>query len=149
MVRLLCFALLTTIGLNAAPHAQGPTNTLYIQVLRGTERNRSPEAEWKAIGPKLSQKLSSVFKWKHYWEVKRQKVAVTQEKVTKIYLLPDRDLEIETVKGGPAELRLYLKGELRRKLRLPVKTKVAILGGDSAEDEGWFIVVRRDKPSGE
>jgi len=53
--------------------------------------------------------------------------------------MPSRDLEIETVEGGQAELRLYLKGELRRKLRLPAKTKLVILGGDSAEDEGWFM----------
>jgi hypothetical protein len=58
-------------------------------------------------------------------------------------------LEMELVKDGQAELRLYRKGELRRKVTASAESKMSILGGDAAENEGWFIVVRREKPSTE
>jgi hypothetical protein len=149
MNRLLFTLVLVSLAINAAWSAEDHTITLYVQVIRGTDQEKPEDAAWKAIGPKLSKALSSVFAWKHFWEVKRREVVVTKGKVPKIKVTPERDLEIELVKDGQAELRLYRKGQLMRKMTVLISSKLSILGGDAAENEGWFIVVRRDRPSTE
>ncbi|MBC8003370.1 MAG: hypothetical protein H7X97_12355 [Opitutaceae bacterium] len=148
MNRFLCAILL--VGLIAGPARsgqEGASVTYYIQLIHGTNDPDAQKPNWKAVGPKLSQVFSPAFTWKHYWEVKRQEVVVTGGKVSKVKVTDDRSLEIELMKDGQTELRLYRVGELKRKMRTSGESKMSILGGDAAGKDGWFIVVRRDKPS--
>lgn len=147
--RLLGAVFLVTFAFIPASSAEDRSVTFHIQLIRGTNEKQPRDTEWKAIGPKLTKALAPVFSWKYYWEVKRYETAVIRGKSTRIKVMPERDLEIELIKGGRAELRLYRKGELRRKMTASIDSKLSILGGAAAEDEGWFIVVRRDKPSTE
>ncbi len=65
----------------------------------------------------------------------------------KARITPERELEIKLAPGQEVELRLYRKGELRQEMRMSVDSPMTILGGDAVNHEGWFIVVRRDRPS--
>jgi hypothetical protein len=143
----ICFIALTALAICAAAGTEDLATTFYIQIVHGTDQEKSKNPEWKSIGPKLRKTLSSVFKWKHYWEVKRLSVSTGTGKASRIHLIKERDLEIKVLKSGQAELRLIRKGDLKRKLQMPLETRITILGGDADEDQGWFIVVRRDKPS--
>jgi hypothetical protein len=62
-------------------------------------------------------------------------------------MAPDRTLELELADTGILELRSYRKGKPTTKTRVSVADKLTVLGGDSNESDGWFLVVRRDKPS--
>lgn len=128
---------------------EGSTVAYYVQLIQGTNGEKPQEANWKPVGPKLSQVLSPVFTWKHYWEVKRDEILVVGGKVSKIKVTTDRSLEIELMKDGQTELRLYRAGELKRRMRTSGESGMSILGGDAPGKDGWFIVVRRDKPSTE
>ena len=150
MNRFLCTIILVALTVSRAWSAQeGSPATYYVQLIQGTNEEKPQDASWRAVGPKLSQVLSPVFTWKHYWEVKREEVVVTGGNVSKVKVTADRSLEIELIKDGQTELRLYRAGELKRKMRTSGETGMSILGGDAPGKDGWFIVVRRDKPTTE
>lgn len=148
MNRFFCAILLVALIVVPGRGAQeGASVTYYIQLIHGTNEEKPKDPGWKAVGPKLSQVFSPAFTWKHYWEVKRETIVATGGKISKVTVSSGRTLEIELIKDGQTELRLYRAGELKRKMRTSGESKMSILGGDAAGKEGWFIVVRRDKPS--
>jgi hypothetical protein len=149
MPRLLCTIWLLALVVPRLLAAEDHSVTFYIQLVRGTKTDKPMQVNWKPIGAKLSKKLSPVFKWARYWEVTRSQVTAVKGKSVRKKITPERDLELTLLKGNKAELRLYRKGALVRKVTVSTDATMSILGGDAAEDEGWFIIVRRDKPSTE
>src|SRR5437870_3166918 len=82
--------------------------TYYVQLIRGTDQEYQ-EATWKPVGPKLSSRLSPIFRWKNYWQVNCQSVSVKKGKPTRHRLSDVREVEIELVNPSEIEIRLYLK----------------------------------------
>lgn len=143
---ILCLVVSTLLGVGFAASADDEPLTYYIQLIRGTDREVPEDPKWKPIGERLSQKLSSVFRMKHYWEVNRQKVSVKKGKVTRTRLNKEREVEIELLDQDVVEIRLFRNGVLTRKTDGSKNTRTRILGGDKGGDEFWFVVVRRDEP---
>lgn len=144
MIRSLC--VITILAVALVLTAQQKPVTVYVQLVRGTHQDTPESEDWKPIGPRLSKKLSPVFKWPHYWEVKRHAVMVYPHQVSKVNW-EDRLIEIELMEPGHSEIRLYRKGKLVRKSRQQFDSKLAIMGGDSEGDQSWFVVVRKDNPT--
>ena len=145
MNRLVCLMLFALVSANAVSSAEEDSVTYYIQLLRGTNQEEIENTKAKEIGPRLKKRLSPVFRWKNYWEVKRTAVKMQPGRVAMVPLSKDRALEIELIGRAESEIRLYTKGALLRKARQPLYTRMSIMGGDS-EDDCWFVVVRRDPP---
>lgn len=141
------FSFLVLLGVSTMCLAGSDPVTLYTQVIRGTEKDKPPQAGWKPVGPKLSNRLCPKFRWNYYWEVNRREVCIQAGKPTRIRLTPDREIEIELGGTGESEIRLYSAGKLTRKSRQSAKSDMTIMGGGWEEPESWFIVVRRDKPT--
>ena len=139
---LLLTLLFATTLFAAAPEKQ----TLYVQVILGCDQDRPANPAHKEIGPKLAAKLSPVFRWKHYWETERRKVEFDPAKVTRLTLAEDRTLEIERLKTGEFEVRLFRKSGLLTKARQPGRGGMAILGGEQPSKDSFFVVVRTDEP---
>ena len=140
LLLLFCFSM-------AVVRAASPEETTYyVQVIWGTDKDRPPGADHREIGPKLSAKLSPVFRWKHYWETECRKVQLSNTKVTKVSLADNRTLEIERLKSGDLEVRLYRRSGLVTKTRQPRNECMAILGGEKTSRDSFFVVVRPDKP---
>ena len=68
-------------------------------------------------------------------------------KGTKTKLTENRELEIHFQNDGRLQLMMYRDGRLVRKMKNLSATERVIMGGNSTNDDGWFAVVRRDKPS--
>ena len=135
----------------SAPLLAGPENgtaTLWVQLVHATQGDSVQFAGWKPIGPELNKRLSDVFRWSDYYEVARREVAVEPGKLAKVRLEGDRDVAISFKSPTEMEIRLYRDGRLVRKALRPVKQRLTIMGGDSSQNEAWFVVVRRDKPKG-
>ena len=147
MYRTLLLVLVIALGINFRAEAEEQPVTYYIQLIRGTTQSAPQNSTWHAIGPRLSEQLSPVFRWNHYWEVDRKTASVERGKVKKIQLNKERTVEIELVKPTVSEIRLYLNGNLVRVSRQSIQSGISIMGGDRETDESWFVVVRRDKPS--
>lgn len=141
-VALLMLCFLATL----VPAADTKPTVLYVQVIRGTDQNKPAGKNYREIGPKLSAKLSPVFKWKHYWETDLKKVDFDPTKVTKLGLSGQRTLEIEKIKSGELEVRLFRRSGLVTKTRQARSGKMAILGGEESNKESFFVVVRSDEP---
>jgi hypothetical protein len=120
--------------------------TLYVQVICGTDQDKPAGSHYREIGPKLSATLSPVFRWKHYWETERKKVYVDPAKVTKVQLADQRSLEIEHLKSGETEVRLFRRTGLVTKNRQGPNGRMFILGGEDSRKDSFFVVVRSDEP---
>lgn len=123
-----------------------PRTTYYVQVIWGTDQAKPAGADYREIGPKLGARLSPVFRWKHYWETERRKVQLDMAKVTKLALAHQRSVEIERLKSGDIEVRLYRRSGLVTKTRQSGKDRMAILGGEDSRRDSFFVVVRPDEP---
>ncbi|HEY0550293.1 MAG TPA: hypothetical protein VGF13_11890 [Verrucomicrobiae bacterium] len=137
---LICF--LTIFVQAAATKA----SVLYVQVIRGTDREKPAGKNYREIGPKLSAKLSPVFQWKHYWEMELKKVDFDPGEIAKVGLAGQRTLEIEKLKSGELEVRLFRRSGLVTKTRQAKNGRMAILGGEESNKESFFVVVRPDEP---
>ncbi len=134
---------LATVLFAAAPEKQ----TLYVQVILGCDQNKPSNPAHQEVGSKLSAKLSPVFRWKHYWETERRKIEFDPAKISKLTLANDRTLEIERLKTGEFEVRLFRKSGLLTKARQPGQGGMAILGGEESSKDSFFVVVRADEPT--
>jgi hypothetical protein len=141
--------LLAAAGLGVLPGrgAEQASVTYYIQLVRGTDQAQPPTPESKAIGAKLSGRLRAVFRWEHYWELCRQEVRVMPGHSAKIQLSRERAVEISLSADGTRKVTAFCQGKAVTSLTRPAGAEMSILGGDREGKAGWFIVVRRDKPT--
>ena len=140
---------LLVLFFSALAYAIPPENSIvYVQVIRGTDREKPPGTDYREIGPKLSAKLSPVFRWKHYWETERRKVQLDPARITRVTLAHQRTLEIERLTSGDLEVRLFRRSGLVTKARQGPSGRMAILGGEDPSKDSFFVVVRHDEPIG-
>ena len=123
--------------------------TFYVQLIRGSDTDKPADPACKPVGAKLGKILHGVFRWKSYCEVKRETVALSKDKVVRLQLTAERELEIKLLDPPNTQIRLYHKGQMTRCSRQPINEHMCILGGDSTSGDPWFVVVRRDKPRDE
>ena len=139
--------LLAVVGLNAASAAEAEKTTFYVQLIRGNNDEKPPVADAKRIGPKLSKQLQPVFAWKSYWQVNRLEVPLASGQKTKVQLSKEREVEIDLTHPDKRTVIIYAQGKEVSRITRPVGEAMSIGGGDRDGKSGWFIVVRRDKPS--
>ena len=123
--------------------------TFYVQLIRGSDSDKPDDPACKPVGPKLGKMLRGVFRWKSYCEVKRETVTLAKDKVARLHLTPEREVEIKLLEPPNTQIRLFHKGQMTRCSRQPINEHLCVLGGDSATGDPWFVVVRRDKPRDE
>ena len=133
----------------AAPLAQAadaPGLTYYIQLVRGSDQDSPPAAQAKLVGARLDQRLHDIFKWKNYWEVKRETVTLHRGMKTRCEMSAQREVEIDWNSPKQLMISLYNDGKLTRKREQSIDTKFYIAGGDRDAADSWFIIVRKDNP---
>ena|SRR3989442_1207898 len=139
MARLFWLLLIAALAARTAGAAAEPPVTVFVQFIRGTNEEKPKQANWKLIGPKLSKRLSPVFKWQNYWEVSQQAVAIQPAKVAMVTLDETRRLELELVNGNEVETRVYQNRNLTRKVRQPIHSKhMEIIGGSRERNTCWL-----------
>ena len=146
------FSIFVLLGLLACgkANAESEAATFFVQTIVGTNQEGAHhDDKTKTIGPQLRRDLSPVFQWKHYREVRCQKIEVRGGKVSRIQMTAERGLELEIAADKQLELRLFRDAKLVRRMTNPLSQGRIIMGGDRNKDEAWFVVVRRDKPSTE
>jgi hypothetical protein len=144
MKRLLLVLLL--IGPPMARAADSPPITFYIQLVCGSDSTTPPSPQAKLVGQKLDQRLRDVFRWKNYWEVRRESVSLKTGGSVRRRITPERDVEIDLPTDHNMTISMYLDGKLTRKRQQSVDAAFYIAGGDTSASDSWFIIVRRDNP---
>ncbi len=128
------------------PAAKEPGATFYLQLVRGADSEAPPSDGSKPIGQKLRKRLQCVFKWKHYWEVKRDCILVPPGGTVTRRLAPDQTVELELLDPLKVAVRIYSRGQLVRRREQPAANAFCVTGARVGDDQSWFIVVRRDAP---
>ena len=134
------------LGIAPARCADSSREIVYVQLLRGSDDDSPPTPQAKLIGAELDHRLHAVFKWKNYWEIQRQCLAVKVGQKLRAPVGAGREVEILLSQSGEMRVSLYIDGKLVRRRRQAARTRFYITGGDRDGSQSWFIVVRRDKP---
>jgi len=140
----LVFLALASVSTAQAGDAQKVT--FYVQLIRGSDSDKPDDPACKPVGAKLGKTLRGVFRWKNYCEVKRETVTLSKDKVARLHLTREREVELKLLDPPNTQIRLYHKGQLTRCSHQPINEHMCVLGGDSTGGDPWFVVVRRDKP---
>ncbi|HXR07878.1 MAG TPA: hypothetical protein VN765_11150 [Candidatus Acidoferrum sp.] len=146
MKRLLVILALILVGPGCRPARDKSALTFYLQTIHGNDEDRPPTPEARPIGAKLDHRLRSVWKWKHYWELKRDLAVVKPGQRVRRRMSAEREVELELADLRSMTARIYFNGRLTRSRTQPAEGAFYIVGGDEGQDQSWFIVVRRDRP---
>jgi hypothetical protein len=147
MRRLIVIVILTAVALASEMRAAAQATTFYVQLVRGTDSVQPPVPRSKCVGHKLAETFRPVFKCKAYWEINRQEVRVSPERVARVQLGNGREAEIDLRSPKARKVAAFLNGQLVDRTIIPTGEGMTIIGGSREDKSVWFIVVRRDKPA--
>ena len=119
---------------------------VYLQLVCGNDQDVPPTSEARETGQKLNDRLHKVFKYKHYWELKRELLRLRNGRKTRARICAEREVEVELLKSQAMAVRIYDGGQLTRTRMQPVDSAFVVAGWDKGPGQSWFIVVRRDRP---
>ncbi len=138
-------ALMGLVLVTAAKAGEKPL-IYYVQLIRCSDQDQSPEPGSKRVGSKLSERFQCVFRCKSYWEISQQKVEVTPSHFVRAHLSNGREVEIDLTQPGKRKVSAFYNGRLIDRTVEPASENMTLIGGQRDQTSHWFIVVRRDKP---
>jgi hypothetical protein len=125
--------------------AQAATIKLRVQLVWGTNDDRSPDPKHKPIEADVKEKLKELpLKWSNYFEVTRKETEVLPSSTTKVALSEKCELDVKSLGGSKLEVTLFGKGKetLKRIQALP-KGEMLVLGGNAPNATAWLVVLKR------
>lgn len=128
-----------------APPTWAADLKLEAQLIWGTNDTKSPDPTHKAVDPDTQKKLKSLpFKWASYFEVNRQRFAVSGNATKKLSMSKECEILVRNCGTGSVEVTLFGKGERVGKITqaLP-KGELLVTGGNAANFTAWFVVLRQ------
>ncbi|MCP5522832.1 MAG: hypothetical protein H7A46_14935 [Verrucomicrobiales bacterium] len=153
----LMFGLVLALAGTVDLRAQDPDSAIALQaqLIWGTDSAKPDDAKCKEVGAELGRRLSRVFKWKHYYEMRRKPVAVRKGKSTRVEMSGKCVLKFALADPETVEVRLIGEGRLTKTMRQPLKAlengEILVLAGDTKDDinDAWFVVISVPKPEKE
>jgi hypothetical protein len=115
---------------------------LQAQLVWGTNNEKPDDPKLKEVDAKVTDKLRGVFKWKNYFEVSRQSIAVPASSPKKVKMSEHCELEVQNLGNSSIEVKLYGKGKMVvRKTQKIKPNELLVLAGDDKNDTAWFVVM--------
>ena len=115
---------------------------LQAQLVWGTNNEKPDDPKLKEVDAIVAEKLRKVFKWRNYFEVKRQNVSVTAGTPKKVKMSDECEIEVQYLGNSSIEVKLYGKGKLAvRKTQKMSPSELLVLAGDDKDDTAWFVVL--------
>jgi hypothetical protein len=115
---------------------------LEAKLIWGTDDEKSPNPDHKAVEPATRDKLRRVFKWKNYFVVNRMVKAVPSRSSNKFDLSKDCVIEIKELEGPKVEVKLIGKGKEVHKTTLTIeKGQSVVYSGDDKNQSAWFVII--------
>lgn len=142
---LIAAGLLGTVAYEGSGAATEPYY-VKLQLVWGTDEEKSPDSSHKAISDDLAKKLSkSPFRWKHYFEVKQHLVAIpVGEAKTGIRMSSHCVIDLKYLGKDRIETKLYGKGKLVSTHKETVKKDwPLILAGNAENETAWLVVITK------
>ena len=115
---------------------------LQAQLVWGTNKEKPDDPNLKEVDAIVAEKLRKVFKWRNYFEVKRQNVTVTPGTPKKVKMSDECEIEVQNLGNSSIEVKLFGKGKLAvRKTQKISPSELLVLAGDDKDDTAWFVVL--------
>jgi len=136
------FSILVVFAFAAVANAENDALTYSVIVVRGTDEQKPPVEGAKPVSSKLAERLSR-FRWKYYWEIRREAITVASKRPGKLPLAKTRALEVTLATNQQVEMHLYREGKIVRTARQKVQSDSCEIMGGVDEKDSWFVIVRR------
>jgi len=133
----LCLCLFLAGGVATA--SAGNDLKMRATLIWGCDQEKPTDPKIKPVSPELAKRLSGVFKWKHYFEVKTEEAAI-QEKSVKKFILSDKCTVEVRNDGKMYNAKLFGEGKLLKTLDQAAKAEVT-LAGDDKDMTAWFVIM--------
>lgn len=122
--------------------AQAADIKLEIQLIWGCNDAQSPNPNHKPVDDELAKRLSKVFKWKHYFLVRKLDETVTSRATKRIKVSTKSEIEITEMEGPSVEVKLFGEGKLINKsVKQLQKGEHFVLAGEDKNETAWFILI--------
>ncbi len=120
--------------------------TYYVQLVRGSDEEQPPVPGSRRVGPRLTDKFQTVFKWRNYWEVAQREAVVAPGSLTRVRLNAEREVQIDLSDPRQRKVTAFHKGTVVDRIVSPTGEAMTLIGANRDGKSAWFVVVRRDKP---
>lgn len=140
-----CFLLAASALLPCGVLAAQGDLKLQVQLVWGTNEEKSPNPNHKPVEADIERKLKALpLKWANYFEVKRQSVDVEKGGSKKAVLSPKCTVEVKNLGNNQVEISLFGKDEkvVKRTQTLP-KGEIVVLGGNAPDATSWLVIIKR------
>jgi hypothetical protein len=136
-----CFLALLLFAASA-PETFAANLKLEAKLIWGTDDDKSPNPEHKAVDPATRDKLRKVFKWKNYFTVNRVVKPVPSRGSNNFKLSDECAIEIKELEGPKIEVKLIGKGKEVHKTTLTIeKGQSVVYSGDDKNQSAWFVII--------
>jgi hypothetical protein len=143
---ILAICLLQYLHLGTVQSRAAGETQFQVQLIWGTDGEKPKDKPLKEVDPKFQDKLKGIFKWKNYYEVNRQSLALPKDGTQKAKLSDKCDIQLQDLGNSRVEIRLFGEGKpVVKKAQTVVPGEPIVLAGDSKNDTAWFVVLIRPK----
>jgi hypothetical protein len=135
----------------AAGEVQAGDVKFQVALVWGTNKEKLDDPTLKEVDPKLKESLQRFLKWKHYYEVNRDRnkepFVVSDKGSSKRKLSDKCEIEARLVEGRDqgkpmVEVKVIGEGKLVKTVRQPIVAKESLtIAGDDKNDTAWAIVL--------
>jgi hypothetical protein len=118
-----------------------------VQLLWGTDLEKSPDATHKAVQPDVERKLKSLpLRFKNYFLVNQHTVDIATSETKKVKISEKCALELESKDNLKFETTFYGKGkQTAKRIQAFPLGEMLVHGGNAPGSNAWLVVVKRVK----
>ncbi len=144
--RFLALLLLLSAAFPVGAAAAGDEAKCTAVLIWGTNGEKPADKGIKEVDPKLGEKLSKIFKWKKYFEIKTEAFAVGPDRPKQVTMSKQCRIDVQNLGNSVLEVKLFGEGKLVVTKRHPLAAnEPLILAGDGKDDTAWFVVITTQK----
>lgn len=122
--------------------AQAAEIKIEVRLIWGSNEAKSPNPNHKPVDAETAKRLGKVFKWKHYFEVKKLNETVPNRGTKRIKVSDKCAIEITEMEGNLVEVKLFGEGKLINTSKKGLsKGESFVLAGDDKNETAWFIMI--------
>ncbi len=142
MVRRLTFLVLIATAVQMLSVHAGEQKFVAM-LIWGTDGGKPDDKDLKEVDPALKEKFGKIFKWKNYYEVSRQPVAVKAGESKHLKLSKKCEVKLQQTEKDGLNVELIGEGKsvYKGNRTMPLKD-IFILAGDDKDATAWFVVLK-------
>lgn len=113
---------------------------LKVKLIWGTNDRPSADSKDKPVDAAVLKKLSSVFKWKYYYEVSSKDFKVPSRGSTKVTVSSKCEVVVKELEGPQVEVQVFGEGKHVKTVTSKLtREETLTIAGDDKKECAWFI----------